>query len=126
MTRKAILPPEIEASRVRCGSHHQIDFGYGFPKGTKVRLYSPTETAMKCGRPQSPRTLMRSEHYGDIRWGVKPHVGDVGWTNGVLSLPHYVTFLLKRHLSECDPLCRSAALPANRPLETLRDPWLGE
>ena len=86
----------------------------------------PVEVKAKSGRSQSLRTLIRGEHYGDIRWGVKLHGGNVGWSDGVLSLPYYVTFLLKRYLSECDPLGRSPAIPANRPPETLRDPWLDE
>jgi predicted AAA+ superfamily ATPase len=86
----------------------------------------PVEVKAKSGRSQSLRTLIRGEHYGDIQWGVKLHGGNVGWSDGVLSLPYYVTFLLKRYLSECDPLGRSPAIPANRPPETLRDPWLDE
>ena len=75
----------------------------------------PVEVKAKSGRSQSLRTLIRGEHYGDIQWGVKLHGGNVGWSDGVLSLPYYVTFLLERYLSECDPLGRSPAIPANRP-----------
>ena len=84
----------------------------------------PVEVKAKGGRSQSLRTLIRNEHYGDIRWGVKLHGGNLGWSDGVLSLPYYVTFLLKRYLSECDPLGRERTVAPNRFDENLKDPWL--
>ena len=84
----------------------------------------PVEVKAKGGQSQSLRTLIRSEHYGDIRWGVKLHGGNLGWSDGILSLPYYVTFLLKRYLSECDPLGRERSVAPNRFDETLKDPWL--
>ena len=85
----------------------------------------PVEVKAKGGRAQSLRTLLKSDHYPDICWGLKFHGGNIGWENGILSLPYYTAFLLHRYLSECDPLGRpapSAALPGE---DVHRDPWLG-
>ena len=60
----------------------------------------PVEVKARSGCAQSMRTLIRSEHYGDISWGVKFHGGNVGFENGVLTLPYYTSFLLRRLLSE--------------------------
>ena len=84
----------------------------------------PLEVKAKDGRSQSLRTLIRGERYGDIRWGVKVHGGNIGWADGILSLPYYVAFLVKRYLSECDPLGREPAAPAASTAEDLPDPWL--
>ncbi|MBQ7189164.1 MAG: ATP-binding protein [Kiritimatiellae bacterium] len=86
----------------------------------------PVEVKAKGGRSQSLRTLVKSDHYGNIRWGMKLHGGNIGWSNRVLSMPYYVTFLLKRFLSECDPLGRAPARPQSFMTAALRDPWLGD
>lgn len=84
----------------------------------------PLEVKAKDGRSQSLRTLIKGERYGDIRWGMKLHGGNIGWAEGILSLPYYVTFLVKRYLSECDPLGREPAAPSASTAEDLPDPWL--
>ena len=86
----------------------------------------PVEVKAKSGRAQSLKTLLKNERYKDIRWGIKLHGGNVGWSNGILTLPYYVTFLLDRYLSECDPLGRTAAKPQEFMTEKLHDPWLGK
>ena len=86
----------------------------------------PVEVKAKSGRAQSLKTLLKNEHYKDIRWGIKLHGGNVGWSSGILTLPYYVTFLLDRYLSECDPLGRTAAKPQAFMTKKLHDPWLGE
>ena len=60
----------------------------------------PVEVKATSGCAQSMRTLIKSDHYKDIRWGVKLHGGNIGWANGVLTLPYSVAFLLRRYLSE--------------------------
>jgi len=85
----------------------------------------PVEVKARGGRAQSLKTLVRSNHYGDIKWGMKLHGGNIGWANGILSLPYYVTFLVKRYLSECDPLGRKPISPPDFVTAELRDPWLG-
>ena len=85
----------------------------------------PVEVKAKGGRSQSLRTLVKGDHYGDIRWGMKLHGGNVGWNDHILTLPYYVAFLLKRYLSECDPLGRPDSIPPKYVVEKLHDPWLG-
>jgi len=60
----------------------------------------PVEVKARGGRSQSLKTLIRSEHYADISWGLKLHGGNVGFENQVLSLPYYTAFMLKRLLRE--------------------------
>ena len=62
----------------------------------------PVEVKATSGCAQSMRTLIKSDHYKDIRWGVKLHGGNIGWTNDVLTLPYSVAFLLRRYLSEIE------------------------
>ena len=68
-----------------------------------VRTHSklvPIEVKSMSGCAQSLRTLIKSEHYKDISWGVKFHGGNVGFENRVLTLPYYTSFLLRRFLFE--------------------------
>ena len=60
----------------------------------------PVEVKAKSGCSQSLRTLIRSDHYGDIAWGVKLHGGNVGFENKILTMPYYAAFLLRRLLAE--------------------------
>jgi len=60
----------------------------------------PVEVKARSGCSQSLRTLIRSEHYGDISWGVKFHGGNVGFENRILTMPYYAAFLLRRLLAE--------------------------
>ena len=66
---------------------------------TATRLV-PVEVKARSGCAQSLRTLIKSEHYKDISWGLKFHGGNVGFENNVLTLPYYTSFLLRRFLSE--------------------------
>ena len=54
----------------------------------------PVEVKARGGCAQSLRSLIRSEHYPDVRWGLKLHGGNIGWEDSVLSLPYFTTFLL--------------------------------
>ena len=56
----------------------------------------PVEVKGENARAKSLRTLIDSDHYGDIRWGIKLVNGNVGFTNGVLTVPQWCAFLLKR------------------------------
>ena len=60
----------------------------------------PVEVKATDGRSQSLRTLLKSDRYPDIRWGIKFKAGNVGFENGVLTLPHFTAFLLRRLLRE--------------------------
>ncbi|MCR5414652.1 MAG: ATP-binding protein [Kiritimatiellae bacterium] len=83
----------------------------------------PVEVKASDGRAQSLKTLISSEAYKDIRWGIKLHSGNIGWANNVLALPYYLTFLLRKYIASCDPLDRPAP---QAPAEPLDDPWLGK
>ena len=60
----------------------------------------PVEVKARGGCAQSLKTLIKSDHYEDIGWGIKLHGGNVGWENRVLTLPCFTVFLLRRFLSE--------------------------
>jgi predicted AAA+ superfamily ATPase len=60
----------------------------------------PVEVKARGGCAQSLKTLIKSDHYEDIVWGIKLHGGNVGWENRVLTLPCFTAFLLRRFLSE--------------------------
>jgi len=58
----------------------------------------PIEVKSENGRAKSLKTLIASEHYHDIRWGVKLVNGNVGYENNILTLPQWSMFLLPRLL----------------------------
>ena len=58
----------------------------------------PVEVKSENGRAKSLRTLIESEKYPDIRFGVKLINGNIGFSNNVYSLPYYCIFLLKEFL----------------------------
>lgn len=59
----------------------------------------PVEVKAGSAKAKSLRTLVDSEHYPDIKWGIKLADGNVGFSNGILTLPQWSAFLLKRLLS---------------------------
>ena len=54
----------------------------------------PVEVKARSGTSKALRTLITSEHYPDIRFGVKLHGGNVGFVNGVWTFPLFCAFLL--------------------------------
>lgn len=60
----------------------------------------PIEVKAENSKAKSLRTLIDSEHYHDIRWGVKLINGNVGYSNGILSVPQWCAFLLPRLMKE--------------------------
>lgn len=60
----------------------------------------PIEVKSENARAKSLRTLITSEHYKDIRWGVKLVNGNVGFENNILTLPQWSAFLLPRLMRE--------------------------
>ena len=63
----------------------------------------PVEVKSTQGRSKSLRTLIASDHYPDIRWGVKFTAGNVGFENRILTIPYYTAFLLRRILERGTP-----------------------
>lgn len=60
----------------------------------------PVEVKAGSARAKSLRTLITSDRYPDISWGVKFIDGNVGFDNHVLTLPHWSAFLLRRLLAD--------------------------
>ncbi len=56
----------------------------------------PVEVKSENGQSKSLRTLIESDHYPDIRWGVKLVNGNVGFSNNVLTIPQWCAFWLPR------------------------------
>ena len=60
----------------------------------------PVEVKAENSRAKSLRTLIDSDNYRDIRWGVKLVHGDVGFEGKVLTVPQWGTFMLRRLLKD--------------------------
>jgi len=58
----------------------------------------PLEVKAKGGRSKSLRTLIDSDHYPDIHYGIKLTSGNIGYSDSIYTFPYYCTFLLKRYL----------------------------
>ena len=56
----------------------------------------PVEVKSENGCGKSMRTVIASEHYPDISWGVKLVNGNVGFENHILTLPQWAAFMLPR------------------------------
>lgn len=78
---------------------------------TRERLV-PVEVKATNGRSKSLRTLVESEAYPDIDFGIKLCGGNVGCENHVLTAPYFTAFLLKRLLKRFDE--DEAVLPGLR------------
>ena len=66
----------------------------------------PVEVKGTSGVGRSQRTLIQSDHYKDISWGIKLHGGNAGCENHVLTLPYWCAFLLPRLLRDAEALER--------------------
>jgi len=60
----------------------------------------PVEVKAENNRAKSLRTLIGSDSYKDVRWGVKLVNGNVGYNNNILTLPQWTAFLLPRIVRE--------------------------
>jgi predicted AAA+ superfamily ATPase len=60
----------------------------------------PVEVKSENGQSKSLRTLIDSDHYPNICWGVKLINGNVGFENNILTLPHWCAFWLPRIVSD--------------------------
>lgn len=59
----------------------------------------PVEVKAKRGTAKSLRTLIGSEKYPDIRYGIKFTAGNIGYSGQVYTFPYFCAFLLKEYLS---------------------------
>ncbi len=60
----------------------------------------PVEVKATRGTAKSLRTLIRSEAYPDISWGIKFMSGNIGTSDDIVTFPYFCTFLLKRYLKQ--------------------------
>ena len=60
----------------------------------------PIEVKATSGRSKSLRTLIESNHYPDISFGVKITNGNIGFSNNIYTIPHFCAFLLKQWLAQ--------------------------
>lgn len=60
----------------------------------------PVEAKAGNSRAKSLRVLIDSMHYRDINWGIKLAKGNVGFANGILTLPRWCAFFLRRLTKE--------------------------
>ena len=58
----------------------------------------PVEVKAENGKAKSLRTLITSDKYADIKFGVKLFNGNVGYSDNVYSFPYFCAFLLKEFL----------------------------
>lgn len=64
----------------------------------------PLEVKAKNSKAKSLLTLIKSDKYSDINYGIKLCGGNIGFKNNIYTFPYYCTFLLKKFLREkiCD------------------------
>ena len=58
----------------------------------------PVEVKAVNGRAKSLRTLINSDKYEDIHYGIKFTGGNIGFENQIYTFPYFCAFLLKRYL----------------------------
>ena len=58
----------------------------------------PIEVKATRGTAKSLRTLVQSESYPDIQWGIKLTAGNIGFSDSIYTFPYFCTFLLKDYL----------------------------
>ncbi len=60
----------------------------------------PVEVKATNGRAKSLRTLISSERYPDINYGIKFTGGNIGYSEDIYTFPYFCAFLLKRYLKK--------------------------
>lgn len=59
----------------------------------------PVEVKAKDGRAKSMKTLINSDHYPDIRFGIKLSKNNIGHGDCIYTFPYFCAFLLKRFMA---------------------------
>lgn len=62
----------------------------------------PIEVKAKNGTSKSLRTLIASESYPDVKFGIKFCAGNIGCDRSIVTAPYYLAFLLRRVLRAWD------------------------
>ena len=89
----------------KCGYelfYHKKDASYleeDFFVRTKDYLV-PVEVKATNGTAKSLRTLLRSDSYPDIKYGIKFTSGNIGYSDNIYTFPYFCAFLLKNYLKE--------------------------
>ena len=60
----------------------------------------PVEVKAQRGTAKSLRTLITSDKYEDIHYGIKFTAGNVGFSDDIYTFPYFCAFLLKRYLRD--------------------------
>ena len=60
----------------------------------------PVEVKARKGTSQSLRSLINSEKYSDIRWGIKLSMNNIGFENNIMTIPYFCTFLMKEWIKD--------------------------
>ncbi len=60
----------------------------------------PVEVKAANGRAKSLRTLIQSDKYEDIHYGIKLINGNIGYDGQIYTFPYFCAFLLKRYLKQ--------------------------
>ncbi len=68
-----------------------------------IKSLIPVEVKAKSGKTKSMKTLIESDRYPDIRYGIKLSGGNIGHENRVYSFPYFCAFLLKRFIADFSP-----------------------
>ena len=68
-----------------------------------AKSLNPVEVKASDGRVKSMSTLIASDRYPDIRFGVKLSHNNIGHENGIYTFPYFCAFLLKRMLRAVSP-----------------------
>lgn len=58
----------------------------------------PIEVKAGNANAKSLRTMIKSDSYEDIQWGIKFNHGNIGYENNIYTFPYYYCFLLKKFL----------------------------
>ncbi len=59
----------------------------------------PLEVKATNGKSKSLKTLINSNKYSDIKYGIKLIHGNIGLDNNIITMPYYCAFLLRRFIS---------------------------
>ncbi|MGN1159657.1 MAG: ATP-binding protein [Lachnospiraceae bacterium] len=62
----------------------------------------PVEVKSTNGRSKSLRTLISSDRYADIHYGIKFISGNIGYHDHIYTFPYFCTFLLKQYLKNLE------------------------
>lgn len=62
----------------------------------------PLEVKAREGRSKSMRSLISSDKYSDIKWGIKLSLNNIGFENNICTFPFFCSFLLKEWVMQKD------------------------